>query len=150
MRVEESLNVTFDKSHPPPKTTPLEDDDLVEEAIKLRQVMEWYPDLDNGQYDIVDRVMRPLALVQEQKVRKDREIKKGRHSTSSSFAFHHGSSSHQFDDDEEIQDEAFGRHLEEIHVTWTQFGKKQDKIATLHEDDQVLAHSAWRRHHNPL
>ncbi|GKB64861.1 hypothetical protein Tco_0921047 [Tanacetum coccineum] len=27
-------------------------------------------------------------------------------------------------------------HLEEIHVTWTQFGKKRDKIATLHEDDE--------------
>ncbi|GJY10125.1 hypothetical protein Tco_0378310 [Tanacetum coccineum] len=36
---------------------------------------------------------------------------------------------------------AFGRHLEEIHMTWTQFGKKRDKIATLHEDDQDMAHS---------
>nr|GEU49213.1 putative reverse transcriptase domain-containing protein [Tanacetum cinerariifolium] len=44
----------------------------------------------------------------------------------------------------------FGRHLEEIHVTWTQFGKKQDKIATLHEDDQDMAYSAWRRRHNIL
>ncbi|GJW02668.1 retrovirus-related pol polyprotein from transposon TNT 1-94 [Tanacetum coccineum] len=35
-RVEESLNVTFDKTPPPPKTSPLEDDDLVEEeTIKL-------------------------------------------------------------------------------------------------------------------
>nr|GEW37806.1 hypothetical protein [Tanacetum cinerariifolium] len=35
MKVEESLNVTFDESPPPPKTSPLEDDDLVEEqAIK--------------------------------------------------------------------------------------------------------------------
>ncbi|GKC94244.1 hypothetical protein Tco_1159686 [Tanacetum coccineum] len=25
----------------------------------------------------------------------------------------------------------FGKLLEEIHVTWTQFGKKRDKIATL-------------------
>ncbi|GKA30096.1 ribonuclease H-like domain-containing protein [Tanacetum coccineum] len=29
--------------------------------------------------------------------------------------------------------EAFGKLLEEIHVTWTQFRKKRDKIATLHE-----------------
>ncbi|GKC13439.1 hypothetical protein Tco_1010221 [Tanacetum coccineum] len=49
--------------------------------------------------------MHPLALVQERKPRKDREIKKGHHSTSSSLSFHHGSSSHQFDDDEEIQEE---------------------------------------------
>ncbi|GJR33454.1 hypothetical protein Tco_1209138 [Tanacetum coccineum] len=27
----------------------------------------------------------------------------------------------------------FGKLLEEIHVTWTQFGKKKDKITTLHE-----------------
>ncbi|GKE51538.1 hypothetical protein Tco_1486694, partial [Tanacetum coccineum] len=38
MNVEESLNVTFDESPPPPKTSPLEDDDLVEEeAIKVSE-----------------------------------------------------------------------------------------------------------------
>nr|GEV22329.1 reverse transcriptase domain-containing protein [Tanacetum cinerariifolium] len=31
MEVEESLNVTFDETPPPPKTSPLEDDELVEE-----------------------------------------------------------------------------------------------------------------------
>nr|GEU47257.1 retrotransposon protein [Tanacetum cinerariifolium] len=31
MKVEESLNMTFDESPHPPKTSPLEDDDLVEE-----------------------------------------------------------------------------------------------------------------------
>ncbi|GKB63341.1 hypothetical protein Tco_0919527 [Tanacetum coccineum] len=37
MKVEESLNVTFDESPPPPKTSPLEDDDLAEEeAIKIQ------------------------------------------------------------------------------------------------------------------
>ncbi|GJT24392.1 gypsy/ty3 retroelement polyprotein [Tanacetum coccineum] len=36
----------------------------------------------------------------------------------------------------------FGRHLEKIHVTWTQFGKKRDKIATLHEDDHKMAYSS--------
>ncbi|GJR07141.1 retrovirus-related pol polyprotein from transposon TNT 1-94 [Tanacetum coccineum] len=36
MKVEESVNVTFDETPPPPKTLPLEDDDLVEEeAIKV-------------------------------------------------------------------------------------------------------------------
>nr|GFC04692.1 hypothetical protein [Tanacetum cinerariifolium] len=39
----------------------------------------------------------------------------------------------------------FRSHLEEMYVTWTQFEKKQDKIATLHEDDEELACSAWRR-----
>ncbi|GJR85029.1 hypothetical protein Tco_0209040 [Tanacetum coccineum] len=31
MKVEESLNVTFNETPPPPKTSPLEDDELVEE-----------------------------------------------------------------------------------------------------------------------
>ncbi|GKE17698.1 hypothetical protein Tco_1425275 [Tanacetum coccineum] len=40
------------------------------------------------------------------------------------------------------KDIALGRHLEEIYVTWTQFGKKRDKIATLYEDDQEMAYSS--------
>ncbi|GJR56996.1 hypothetical protein Tco_1499158 [Tanacetum coccineum] len=42
------------------------------------------------------------------------------------------------------------RHVEEIHILWTQFGKKQDKIATLLEDTQELAYRLWRRHKNSL
>ncbi|GKC47045.1 hypothetical protein Tco_1064767 [Tanacetum coccineum] len=48
--------------------------------------------------------MRPLAIVQAHKPRKDLGILRGHHSTSSSSAYHHGSSSHQVDDDKEIQD----------------------------------------------
>ncbi|GJX85816.1 hypothetical protein Tco_0336590 [Tanacetum coccineum] len=33
MKVKESLNVTFDETPPPPKTSPLEDEDLVEEEV---------------------------------------------------------------------------------------------------------------------
>ncbi|GJR35675.1 retrovirus-related pol polyprotein from transposon TNT 1-94 [Tanacetum coccineum] len=33
MKVKESLNMTFDECPPPPKTSPLEDDDLVEEEV---------------------------------------------------------------------------------------------------------------------
>nr|GFD22791.1 hypothetical protein CTI12_AA182560 [Tanacetum cinerariifolium] len=34
MKVEESLNVTFDETPPPPKTSPLKDDELLkEEAV---------------------------------------------------------------------------------------------------------------------
>ncbi|GJS75495.1 hypothetical protein Tco_0725376, partial [Tanacetum coccineum] len=43
------------------------------------------------------------------KTRKDRGIKKDRHSTSSSSAYHHRLSSHQFNDDEEIQKEGTSR-----------------------------------------
>ncbi|GJU84798.1 hypothetical protein Tco_1292344 [Tanacetum coccineum] len=43
-----------------------------------RYVMETYPHLDNGTYDIVERVMRPLALRQTRRPRSDRG--KARHS----------------------------------------------------------------------
>nr|GEY53055.1 transposon protein, putative, CACTA, En/Spm sub-class [Tanacetum cinerariifolium] len=37
MKVKESLNVTFDETPPPPKTSPLEDDELVEEQSIEKQ-----------------------------------------------------------------------------------------------------------------
>ncbi|GKD98493.1 hypothetical protein Tco_1382390 [Tanacetum coccineum] len=48
MKVEESLNVTFDETPPPPKTSPLEDDDLVEEeAIKVNKTKSLGNDLED-------------------------------------------------------------------------------------------------------
>ncbi|GKA60252.1 hypothetical protein Tco_0759659 [Tanacetum coccineum] len=65
-----------------------------------RHIMEHYPHLDNGIYNAVDRVMRPLALKQTRKPRSDRG--KARHSVSSTSAHHNRrSSSHQGDDDED-------------------------------------------------
>ncbi|GJR79543.1 hypothetical protein Tco_0150328 [Tanacetum coccineum] len=64
-----------------------------------RHVMEAYPRLDNGIYNIVDRVMRPLALKQPRRPRSDRG--KARHSVSSSSSHHQGMSSHQHDDDDD-------------------------------------------------
>ncbi|GJW14636.1 hypothetical protein Tco_0018769 [Tanacetum coccineum] len=66
-----------------------------------RHIMEVYPHLDNGIYDIVDRVMRPLALKQTRRPRSDRG--KARHSVSSSSSHHHGTSSHQHDDDDDVE-----------------------------------------------
>nr|GEZ70207.1 ribosomal protein L7Ae/L30e/S12e/Gadd45 [Tanacetum cinerariifolium]GEZ79720.1 ribosomal protein L7Ae/L30e/S12e/Gadd45 [Tanacetum cinerariifolium] len=63
-----------------------------------RYVMEAYPYLDNGIYDIVERVMRPLALRQTRQPRSDRG--KARHSIYSSSSHHQGTSSHQHDDDD--------------------------------------------------
>ncbi|GKF90487.1 hypothetical protein Tco_0274188, partial [Tanacetum coccineum] len=66
----------------------------------LRHVMELYPHLDNGIYDVVERVMHPLALRQTHRPQSDRG--KARHSVSSTSAHHNrGSSSHQGDDDED-------------------------------------------------
>ncbi|GJS96464.1 hypothetical protein Tco_0803432 [Tanacetum coccineum] len=55
-KVEESLNVTFDETPPPPKTSPLEDDELVEEeAIKGSGIKTIaYADSDHAG-DYVDR-----------------------------------------------------------------------------------------------
>nr|GEV01620.1 hypothetical protein [Tanacetum cinerariifolium] len=62
--------------------------------------MEHYPHLDNVIYDVVERVMRPLALRKACRPRSDRG--KAHHSISSTSAHHnYGSSSHQGDDDED-------------------------------------------------
>nr|GEV02791.1 ribosomal protein L7Ae/L30e/S12e/Gadd45 [Tanacetum cinerariifolium] len=69
-------------------------------ARLFRHVMEFYPHLDNGIYDVVERVMRPLALRQTRRPGSDR--RKARHSVSSTSAHHNrGSSFHQGDDDED-------------------------------------------------
>ncbi|GJV12179.1 hypothetical protein Tco_1353720 [Tanacetum coccineum] len=64
-------------------------------------VMEHYPHLDNGIYNVVDRVMRPLALKQTRKPQSDHGMPKACHSVSSSSAHHYGSSYHHGDDDED-------------------------------------------------
>ncbi|GKC07024.1 ribosomal protein L7Ae/L30e/S12e/Gadd45, partial [Tanacetum coccineum] len=64
-----------------------------------QHIMEHYPHLDIGIYNIVDRVMRPLALKQTRKPQSD--CGKARHSISSTPVYHsYGSSSHQGDDDD--------------------------------------------------
>ncbi|GJR35424.1 hypothetical protein Tco_1211108 [Tanacetum coccineum] len=73
-----------------------------------RHVMETYPHLDNGIYDIVDRVMRPLALKQTRRPQSDRG--KARHSVSSSSSHHQGTSSHQHDDDDDDDDNVQTSH----------------------------------------
>ncbi|GKA90491.1 hypothetical protein Tco_0812361 [Tanacetum coccineum] len=57
-------------------------------------------ELYNESYVLYDRVMNHLAAQQERKTRKDRGTRRGRHSTSSSFAFDQPSSSHLNDDDD--------------------------------------------------
>ncbi|GJV10944.1 hypothetical protein Tco_1352485 [Tanacetum coccineum] len=53
MKVNESLNVTFDESLSPPKTSPLEDDDLVEEeAIKVSEKKPLGNDIEDETFKI--------------------------------------------------------------------------------------------------
>ncbi|GJR34732.1 zf-CCHC domain-containing protein [Tanacetum coccineum] len=69
-------------------------------AKASNEVMKHYPHLDNGIYDVLERVMRLLALRQAHRPRSDRG--KARHSVSSTSAYHNrGSSSDQGDDDED-------------------------------------------------
>ncbi|GJY99429.1 hypothetical protein Tco_0547459 [Tanacetum coccineum] len=65
-----------------------------------RHVMETYPHLDNGIYNIVERVMHPLALKKTRRPQSDRG--KARYSISSS-SHHQGTSSHQHDDDDDVK-----------------------------------------------
>ncbi|GKD56231.1 hypothetical protein Tco_1289618 [Tanacetum coccineum] len=63
-------------------------------------VIELYTHLDNGIYDVVERVMRPLALRQTCRPQSNRG--KARHFVSSTSAYRNlGSSSHQGYDDED-------------------------------------------------
>ncbi|GJX05474.1 hypothetical protein Tco_0191390 [Tanacetum coccineum] len=65
-----------------------------------RHIMEHYPHLDNEIYNVVDRVMHPLALKQTRKPQSD--CRKARYSVSLTSAHHNRrSSSRQGDDDED-------------------------------------------------
>nr|GFA53551.1 ribosomal protein L7Ae/L30e/S12e/Gadd45 [Tanacetum cinerariifolium] len=68
-----------------------------------RYVMETYPHLDNGTYNIVERVMRPLALRQIRRPRSNRG--KAHRFVSSSSSHHQGTSSYQHNDDDDDDDD---------------------------------------------
>ncbi|GKB95911.1 hypothetical protein Tco_0982048, partial [Tanacetum coccineum] len=62
--------------------------------------MNEYPELYNESYVLYDHVMNPLAAQLERKPRRDRGMRRGRHSTSSSSTFDQPSSSHLNNDDD--------------------------------------------------
>nr|GEY18383.1 hypothetical protein [Tanacetum cinerariifolium] len=66
-------------------------------------IIDENPKLQNESYVLYDRVMNPLATQLEQKPRKDRGTRRGRHSTSSS-TFNEPSLSHLNDDDNDDDD----------------------------------------------
>ncbi|GKF69693.1 hypothetical protein Tco_0202750 [Tanacetum coccineum] len=63
-------------------------------------IMNEYPELNNESYVLYDSFMTPFAAQLERKPRKDRGMRRGRHSTSSS-AFDQPSSSHLNNDDDD-------------------------------------------------
>ncbi|GJS00173.1 hypothetical protein Tco_0316681 [Tanacetum coccineum] len=70
----------------------------------FRHVMVIYSHLDNVIYNVVDRVIRTLALRQTRKPRSDRGMPKACHSVSSSSTHYYGSSSHHENDEEDKDD----------------------------------------------
>ncbi|GJW08898.1 hypothetical protein Tco_1571321 [Tanacetum coccineum] len=62
-------------------------------------IMNENPELNNESYVLYDHVMTPLAAQLERKPRRNRGMRRGRHSTSSYSAFDQPSSSHLNDDD---------------------------------------------------
>nr|GEV50695.1 hypothetical protein [Tanacetum cinerariifolium] len=63
-------------------------------------VMSERSELSNESYVLYDHVMNPLTAHHERKTRKDRDMRRGRHSISSSSASDQPSSSHLNDDDD--------------------------------------------------
>ncbi|GJZ05001.1 hypothetical protein Tco_0538276 [Tanacetum coccineum] len=82
---------------------------LTREIVSTLKPLEESPELLNESYVLYDHVMNPLTAQQERKTRKDRGTRRGRHSTSSSFAFDQPSSSHLNDDDNDRNDEGTSR-----------------------------------------
>ncbi|GJS74289.1 hypothetical protein Tco_0707130 [Tanacetum coccineum] len=72
-------------------------------------IMNEYPELNNESYVLYDRVTTPLAAQLEQKPRRDRGMRRGCHSTSSSSAFDQPSLSHLNDDDDNGNDKRTSR-----------------------------------------
>ncbi|GJS44338.1 hypothetical protein Tco_0569381 [Tanacetum coccineum] len=68
-------------------------------------------ELNNESYVLYDHVMTPLAAQLERKLRRDRGMRRGRHSTSSSSTFDQPSSSHLNDDDDYGNNEGTSRAI---------------------------------------
>ncbi|GJR20286.1 reverse transcriptase domain-containing protein [Tanacetum coccineum] len=65
MTVKESLNVTFDETPPPPKTSPLEDDELVEEeAIECMRTRSQSRNSNRQQQQVPPTFVEPFNLVE--------------------------------------------------------------------------------------
>ncbi|GJY31623.1 putative ribonuclease H-like domain-containing protein [Tanacetum coccineum] len=89
-----------------------------------------YPEFENEYYVLYDRVMTPLAAQLERKPRRDRGTRRGRRSTSSSFAFDQPSSSHLNDDDDDGNDEGTSRASTPFPIHYgTSEGKNDDSIS---------------------
>nr|GEY26635.1 hypothetical protein CTI12_AA182560 [Tanacetum cinerariifolium] len=75
MEIEESLNVTFDETHPPSKTSPLVDDDLVKEkAIKATEKKNLENDIEDETLEI-DEIVTPKIVKPTSSLINTRKIK---------------------------------------------------------------------------
>nr|GEV36866.1 hypothetical protein [Tanacetum cinerariifolium] len=102
--------------------------------------MEHYAYIDNDIYNVVDQVMRLLALRQTRKPQSDRGIHKSRYSVSSSSTHHYESSSHQEDDDdnEEISQASTISPTTYLNSLLPLNHEKYDIPTSSEQDDDVL------------
>nr|GEV55255.1 retrovirus-related Pol polyprotein from transposon TNT 1-94 [Tanacetum cinerariifolium] len=143
-KVKKSLNVTFNETPPPSKTSPLMDDDLDEEEAITNNIMgetleideivnikesRNYP-LENIIGNLNQKTLRSQAQNKKQKLTKDRGMIRGRHSTSSS-TFNQPSSSHLNDDDDDGIDEGTSR-AKPFYTRQTEIINRQVQIRDEH------------------
>ncbi|GKA73939.1 copia protein [Tanacetum coccineum] len=96
-------------------------------------IMNENPELNNESYVLYDHVMTPLAAQLERKPRRDRGMRRGRHSTSSSSAFDQPSSSHLNDDDDYGNDEGTSRASTPSPIRYVN-RKESQKVVEEHEE----------------
>ncbi|GKB14117.1 retrovirus-related pol polyprotein from transposon TNT 1-94 [Tanacetum coccineum] len=174
-KIEESLNVTFDETPPPSKTSPLVDDDLdEEEAIKVTEKKNLEKDIEDETLEIDEIVNikesrnHPLENVIGNL--NQRTLRSQAQNQSNFFCFistiEPKNVNEALADDSWIvamQEElnqfiandvwelrryfSFGGHLEELHMTWAHLEKKRTRLRTYTNIAQEFLLRGWRRRH---
>ncbi|GJT67389.1 retrovirus-related pol polyprotein from transposon TNT 1-94 [Tanacetum coccineum] len=206
-KIKESLNVTFDETPPPSKTSPLVDDDLdEEEAIKVTEKKNLENDIEDETLEIDEIVnikesrnhplennvnealtdeswliamqkelnqftandvwellpqTKNMTIIGTKWVFRNKLDENGIVSQNKARLVAQGYNQQEGIDYDETyahvarlesirNDEvyfAFGRHLEEIYVTWAHLEKKRTRLQTYTNIAQEFLYSSWRRRH---
>ncbi|GJS27709.1 hypothetical protein Tco_0488329 [Tanacetum coccineum] len=94
----------------------------------LTHILNEDHELQNPSYVLYDRVMEPLSASQKRKPRRDRGMRKGRTSTSSTSAFGEPSLSHPTNDDEDVNHNEVYHNPPDIEPHLEPFYTRQTKI----------------------
>ncbi|GJU17420.1 hypothetical protein Tco_1145386 [Tanacetum coccineum] len=112
----------------------------------FKSIMNEYPELYNESYVLYDCVMNPLAAQLEQKPRRDRGTRRGRHSTSSSSGFDQPSSSHLNDDDDDGNDEGTSRASTPSPISYVNSIKTSNQVLSFSNPPMFRP----KHHRNPF